>query len=257
MKFVELARKAFRTINAVQLGGDLSPSQLEIAFEAGNDMLDAWAAKRLTIFYVQRRVYDTVAGKGSPTNPYTIGPGGDFDQPRPLWIPNAECQVNTTTPPFEFPLNILKQDEYARTSIKGLSSSLPADLYYDYRSPTTGVDAGLGQIFLYPVPNGQQPIQIVLYTPLALARFADRDITDYTFPPGYAEALRYQLAIRLAIEMGFPSPPELTEMAAQTFGVIQRPNAHPPLLRSDTGMPGVAGNAYYNWRTGNSGQGWQ
>lgn len=250
MKFTELARKALRTINAAPRAGEVSPEDLNIAFEAANDMLDAWAAKRLTIFQVQRKVYPGVTGKGSPSNPYTIGPGGDFDQPRPLWIPNAECQVNTTTPPFEFPLNILKDDDWARTSIKALASSLPSDLYYDYRFPVTGIDTGLGQIYLYPVPNGGQPISIVLYTPLALARFADRDITDYTFPPGYAEALRYQLAIRLAIELGYEQPQDLKDMAATTFGVIQRPNARIPVLRSDQGMAGMAGGGFYNWRLG-------
>lgn len=254
IKFADLARKAYRSINAVQLGGVITPAQLDVAFEAANDMLDAWAAQRLTIVHVQSRTYPLTAGKGGKSSPYTIGPGGNFDQPRPLWIPNAEVLVLSSVPNYEYPLHILNDDAWARTSIKELRSSLPSDLYYDYRFPTTGTDVGLGQIYLYPVPDGSQPIQLVLYTPLQLTEFADRADTDYTFPPGYAEALRYQLALRLAVEFGYPAPDTLQQMAATTFGTIKRPNARAPLLKGETGLRQNGYSGLYNWRTGTFGR---
>lgn len=245
-----LLAKALRTINVLRPGDQMTPAQAEVALEATNDMFDSWAAQRLTIFQVKRSVYPLYAGKGAPSTPYTIGPGGDFDQARPLWIPNAELLVRSTDPPFEMPLDILRDDPYARTSIKGLTSALPTELYYNYRYDTSGASVGLGEIFLYPVPNGQQPISLVLYTPLALTGFADLNTTRYSFPPGYEEALRYQIALRLAIEFGVTPTAELVSMAAVTFGVIKRPNARVPLLRVDRGMAGMAGGGWYNWRSG-------
>lgn len=250
MKFSALAKKSLRSINAAPRAGEVSPEDTAIAFEAANDMLDAWAAKRLTIFHTQRKVYALTANKGTPTNPYTIGPGGNFDQARPLWIPTAMCLVPGDDP-YEFELDVVNQDTYARISLKAIGSALPSKLFYDARFPSSGATVGLGQIFLYPVPDGSQSLSLVLYTPLALTAFADIDTTDYTFPPGYAEAMRYQLAIRLAIELGYPLTPDLSEMAATTFGVIQRPNARVPLLRCDSAMSGTgAAGSSYNWRTG-------
>jgi hypothetical protein len=252
VRFRDLAVKAYRTVNAVALGGDITPEQVDIAFDAANDMLDGWAAQRLTIVQTQRKVYPITANKGSTTNPYTIGPGGDLDQPRPMWIPDAAYEFDTPNTPLEGKLYILRDDEWAARAMKSVSGSLPGELYYDHRFPTHGVDTGLGLIYLNPVPNGTQVIRLVLYTPLALTAFADRDATDYFFPPGYAEALRYQLAQRLAIELGFPIPQGLADMAAITFGTIKRPNARAPLLR--TGLPlGTGGGWYkgnYNWRSG-------
>jgi hypothetical protein len=252
MTQADLIRKALRTINAFAGGEDVPPNDLAIGQEVSNDMLDAWAAIRLTIYQTLRNVYPMTAGKGSPSNPYTIGPGGDLNQVRPLWIPNANVLNRSVTPNFEMPLNILKDDAYFRTSIKVLTSSLCTDLYYNSKFDTSGAAVGLGQIFLYPVPDGTYALSLVLYIPTPLTQFVDLATTDYTFPPGYAEALRYQLAIRLAVEFGRPISPELAELARTTFGVIQRPNARAPLLRVDRGMAGLASGSFYNWRTGSN-----
>jgi hypothetical protein len=85
--------------------------------------------------------------------------------------------------------------------------------------------------------------------PTPLTQFADLTTTDYTFPPGYAEALRYQLALRLAVEFGRPVSEELLALATATFGIIKRPNARAPLLRVDRGMAGQSGG-FYDWRLG-------
>ena len=256
MKFVELARKSLRTIGAIGQGVPMSANDLALAFEAANDMIDAWAAVRLTIFQTLRKIYPLVADRGGPLDPYTIGVGGDFDVPRPTFISNANLNVLTTDPPFEITLDIYDQNEYANITIKNLSSALAEALYYDGKFDTSGADVGLGNIFLYPVPNGQQPLELALYLPIAMTGFADEATTDYTFPPGYAEALRYQLAKRLAVEFGKTLSPEHQQLAIDTFAVIQRPNAPIPSLRCDYGVPGTgASEGLWNWRTGtNSGR---
>lgn len=255
MKFIDLGTKALRTIGAVGQGVPVSSSDLRVAFEACNDMIDAWAAKRITIFQTLRKVFDLVPGQGGPTNPYTVGLGGDFNIQRPTFISNANLIVDTTTPSFEYPLAILTPDEYARTAIKDMASAMATTLYFDGKFETSGVDKGLGDIFLYPVPNGQMPCRLALYLPYPMTGFADMGETEYTFPFGYAEALRYQLAHRLASEFGKSLSPETATLVTETFAVIQRANVPIPTLRPDWGLPGGTGaNFLYNWRTGQTGR---
>ena len=250
MKFVELATKSLRTIGAIGQGVALSANDLQVAFEAANDMIDAWAAVRLTIFQQLNYTYPLVAGQGSPTNPYTIGLGGDFNQPRPTWIADANLKVLTSTD-FEYPLDILQPNEYARIAIKTLPSAMATALFYDGGFPISGADTGLGNIYLYPVPNGGMSLELVLYMPVPMTGFADVSTTEYTFPKGYAEALRYQLAKRLASEFGKELDQATQQLCIDTFAIIQRNNGPMPNLRSDFGVPGTnAAAGLYNWRTG-------
>lgn len=246
----DLTLKALRAIGLYGPGEPLKPEDAQIGFDTANDMIDGWAAVRLTIFQTGRNIFPLVAGKGSPTNPYTIGAGGNFNMVRPLWIPNATIQVATTNPPFEYPLGVSDDYEYARTAIKALTSGLPRVLYFDTAFPTSGVSVGLGNIILFPVPNGTEPISLVLYAPIPLTQLADQNITQYTFPPGYAEALKYQLALRLTTVYGIPLDPVVTEMAKQSFAIIKRPNVKIPGLRCDPAL--TARGGYYDWRMGTS-----
>ncbi len=247
-----LIAKAYRSILVLRPGDVLTPAQAQVGFEALNDLLDAWAAIRLTIFQTTRLVYPLIAGKGTPDNPYTIGPGGDFDQARPLWIPNARILIHTTDPPFEAPCAVYTNDQWASLGIKTLASALVQGIYYDTTFPSSGASLGLGTIMVYPIPTGALPLSLVLYTPIPLTTFADLNTTPYSFPPGYAEALRYQLALRLASEAGVPVPPIVAEMATVTFAVVQRPNVRMPALRTDVPV-GRGALGLYNWRLGEGG----
>lgn len=251
MKFQELGAKALRTIGAWGQGVNGDPNDMQVAFEAANDMIDAWAAQRLTIFQTLQKNFPIVANQGSTSNPYTIGLGGDFDVQRPTFIPNASLLVTTSPTNYQIPLSILTPDDWAWISMQNLSSALAQALYYDGKWDTSGADAGLGQIFLYPVPNGQTTMTLNLYLPTPMRGFADIDTTEYTFPPGYSEALRYQLAKRLSSEFKKPMTAEDLQLTVDTFAVIQRPNAPVPHLVADFGLAGSArSSGLYNWRTG-------
>jgi len=57
----------------------------------------------------------------------------------------------------------------------------------------------------------------------ALEAFADYD-TLYDLPPGYARALRYNLAVELAPEFGRPLDPLVAGLAAESLATIKRAN---------------------------------
>jgi hypothetical protein len=52
-------------------------------------------------------------------------------------------------------------------------------------------------VYFWPVPTQPNPVIFYLWT--LLQQFADLT-TQFLFPPGYAEMLRYNLAVRLAAE---------------------------------------------------------
>ncbi|HON93081.1 MAG TPA: hypothetical protein PKZ07_16040 [Sedimentisphaerales bacterium] len=254
MKFVDLAKKTLRTVGVYGSGQPLNAIDVRVVFDLANEMLDAWAAQRLTVYQTLRITVPTLtAGKGGVSNPYTVGLGGDINIQRPGWISTANLIVKTTNPTLETPLAIFKPEEYAAIAIKDLASSLATGLYFDGAFATTGAKTGLGNLYLYPVPNGGQPLGLALYIPTPLRGFADIDATDYTFPPGYEQALHYQLVKRAAGDFQRDLSAEVQSLIVETFKVIADQNAQTPNISSDVGVPGMgSGYGLYNWRTGSN-----
>jgi hypothetical protein len=85
-----------------------------------------------------------------------------------------------------------------------------------------------------------------LYVPTALTQFADLT-TAYTFPPGYEEALRYQLSLRLAQEFGAEITGALATLASDSLANIKRVNISQETLGIDPALSASGGK--YNWRT--------
>jgi len=251
MRFVELGTRALRVIKAVGQGVPSNDDDLQVAFETCQDMFDGFSVQRLTVFQTLRSTYPIVAAQGSPANPYTVGTGGDIDIPRPTWIPNAGYEFTSLSPVLERGLVVLDDDEYAALPLKALAGPIPQRLHYNKKFDTSGVSVGLGDLFLHPVPNGAQALNLVLYLPTPMTGFADIGTTEYTFPPGYTEALVYQLAKRLCIPFDKQMTKEQEQLTVDSFAAIQKPNAPMPKMRTDYGLPG-GGGGYYDWRTGTS-----
>lgn len=183
---------ALRTLGVYQPGQLLSADDGVLGRQMLAELIDSWNTQALTVLVQDRHVYTLVAGKGDPSNPYTIGPGGDFDtgaQPRPTVIRTANLLLNTTSPyPTEIPLAILTDDQYAANPIKTIQNQQPQSLYYQASVP-------LGTIQLWNVPNTSAN-QLVLYTDQLTPQFVGAS-TVYDCPPGYAEAFRLSLAVKL------------------------------------------------------------
>ena len=210
----DLIGRTLRSIGVLASGETATSNEVSDALTILNNMVDTWGTERLTIYTVARTAFNLT----SSTQDYTIGSGGTFNIARPVWIVAAWQQIG----------------------IKGTTSTYPTAFYYD-KTWT----AGLGQISVWPVPDNSNA-QLVLYTPTALTQFADLT-TAYTFPPGYEEALRYQLALRLAPEFGVNLSPDIRALASQTFANIKRANIRPTVLGIDPALRADGGR--YDWRT--------
>lgn len=235
-----LIERTLKTIGVLAAGETANGNDVADSFAILNGMIDTWATQRLTVYTTARTVFNLT----SSTQDYTIGTGGTFDIVRPLWITAASVIPNrdaTAEQRVELPITAsMTVTQWQNVAIKGTTSTFPTEFYYD-----KDWTAGLAQISVWPIPRTSDA-QLVLYTPTALVKFADRT-TDYTFPPGYEEAMRYQLALRLGPEFGRPLNPELLALAMDTFGNIKRVNGSKETLSIDTAL--LVHGGRYNWRT--------
>jgi hypothetical protein len=236
----DLISRTLHTIGVLASGEVATGDEMNDSLTVLNNMIDTWATERLTIYTVARTVFDLSSG----TQDYTIGTGGTFNIVRPVWIVGASIITDKTasaTEKIELPIaQAVTPTEWQEVTLKGLQSTYPMEMYYD-----KNWTSGLATISLWPIPNNAN-VQLVLYTPTALTAFADLT-TAYTFPPGYEEAMRYQLALRLAPEFGAQVTPDVRMLASDTFANIKRVNITDDVLGIDAALTAQGGR--YDWRT--------
>lgn len=220
---LDLISASLRLINALGIGDVLDGTTANNCLYALNDMVDAWNVESLMIFTVSEATYNLVGGQRD----YLIGPTApDFVAPRPVRIEAAGILISG----MEYPMDIIEDDEWEGIGLKTLGSSIPKALYNhgDWPNSTLSV---------WPVPSS--PYQIILYSYQNISSFTDLN-APVSFPPGYSEALRYNLAVRLSIELARPLDGRITDLAVQSKGKIKRTNESAPLLQCDPGMLGGA-----------------
>lgn len=232
----DLIHSAARAINAVASGEELSGNEVQDALVVLNQFMDALGSERLSLFTLGRQVFSLVAGKQN----YTMGLTGDFNVARPPKIEYVSIISNANpAQPVELAKHGLLTDrEWQDIRVKNVSGALPTRIYEDGGFP-------LRTISVWPIPSDSTP-QIALYTWTALSQFADLD-TDYTFPPGYAEAIKYNLAQRLAAEWpGTALTADARALALAGMARIKKFNA--PIVKLICDVQ-TGGGSYYNYLT--------
>lgn len=231
----DVIASALRKIGVLASGEPLDAAAGADALVVLNDMLDSWNAERLIIFAIARQVFNLVAGQ----QVYQMGQGApDFNVVRPPKIERVGI-INLANPqlPAEYRIAYVTAQLWAGVPIKQIQSNLPQEVWDDQNFP-------FRNLTYWPIPQVQ--VQTAIYTWTALAAFADL-VTDYTFPPAYAQAIKENLAIKLASEFG--GKPEAIElvapMAVESKAVVKRMNIQPVTLTCDRGLA-PTGGGYYN-----------
>ena len=226
----ELLTAALKRINVVQAGQVATGDDLRDAFRFANVWLDSMANERLMIPFVQRTTFPIMAGKGAPTDPYTVGLGGDISIPKPVFLDKLNY-VDTAIPGGnEIPLFMLTDQAYQGLVAKTLTSTYPV---YGYYSATYA--AGLGSLYLHPIPTANTSIG-VLYSPSALQQFTS--LTQaLILPPGYLFFLQENLAVFFAstFRENLPTDPGLIASARATKRNIKAMNVPMVDLAIDQG----------------------
>lgn len=187
----DLIRLSLMRVNILQAGGTATPEDQDDAFQILNLWLDGLSAERLMIPFILRTLWTITSTKGTPTNPYTVGAGGDINVAKPVYVDQVRYLNNAVSPSVELPLSPMTADDYSALPEKTLTSTLPGAAYYQ---PTYA--GGLGSLYLWPVPT-QSSLQGVLYAPSAVAQFATVNDTVIV-PNGYKKFLVDGLAVELA-----------------------------------------------------------
>lgn len=219
-----LVERTLKLLGVCAQGETPSSAELKDGWVTLNELVDGWATQRLIIYTTARNTALTlVAG----TATYTIGPvSADVIAARPVFDPIVSLLIDSV----EYGLAPLNDTEYAAASQKSQSGQ-PYAVHYDHSFGATGA----GQIIFYPTPDAAY--SVVLYLPQALTAFADLN-TDYSFPAGYARALRYNLALELAPEYGKQVDPIIERKALESIRDIKSANLQVDVLQSDYPMRG-------------------
>jgi hypothetical protein len=224
---------ALRLLNVTASGELPTSDEANDALAAFQSMVDSWNADSLSIFTTGAADYPLTLSKQA----YTLGPGGDFNATRPAkLIGMSVILLNNPANPIEVPIDMYTIDEWqTKIPVKNVSGSFPQVCYDDGGMP-------LRTLSFWPIPTNQ-PCNARVYSWQSLVWPATLQ-TILNFPPGYARAFRYNLAVELAPEFGAQISPAVMKVATESLAAIKTMNAPELHLISDLVMdPGG-----YNWK---------
>jgi hypothetical protein len=238
--FRDLATDALLDLGVLAAGEVPTADDLNNALRAMNRLIDQWAAERLQIYSPS---VETTWAIVSGTQTYTVGTGGTVNVARPVFLNDVRFRNTATTPPVEFQMRPLTDEEWTRIPIKTLTSTLPTSYYYNPTFP-------LGALKLYPVPT-LSTLTGVLYAPQAVAEITNVTST-ITLPPGYRRMIVKNLAVEMAPSYQREVQREIASAADQSKRVVKIANTRLSEMRFDSAaLVGGSVQGSYYIRSGN------
>jgi hypothetical protein len=218
MTALDFIKAALRKINVLASGETPTGTEQADALGILNRMLDSWNADRLTVYNTQIQDFPLVANQ----QVYTLGPNGNFNVARPAKITGASVVLlSNPLQPLERPLVIYNNDqEWQEVTLKLIKTTFPEAVYDDDGFP-------LRSLSFWPIPQEADTFRMYSWQPMTAAASLTTVLTN---PPGYAEAIEYNLAVRLASEFGGSVTPLIAASAVQSLANIKAANVQPVLL---------------------------
>ena len=212
----DILKRAQRLIGVSSIGEALSADEAADGLAALNSMVGSWANEKLMLFK-----FETVSTTQTAQS-FTIGPAGAIVTARPVEIVSAYRRDGTR----DIPVDVVSRERYEAESLK--SQTGPVEMvYYKPTFPD-------GTVFVWPVPSGET-LFLTLQQPLtAFAAVAD----TIALPPGYDEALAFNLAVLLAPEYETEASPTVQRRAMTSKKVLKSVNNEVPELELDPAMYG-------------------
>jgi hypothetical protein len=203
-----------------------------------------WQRKRWLVWNEQE-----LSKVSTGANYYSIGPGQDFDSPRPDRIHAAWCRLKPFGGPnaVDLPLAIIESHEdWSGVTIKDLKS-LPAAVFYDSSWP-------IGRVYFWPVPpGGDYEMHLVVKATLPTYTM----LTDaLDLPPEYLEALIWTLCVKMQMSYGLPANPGHVAAMKVAVDTIKMANSQIPLLSMPAALAGRRGGDVSSWQGKGLNQAW-
>lgn len=221
----QLITSALRRMRVIGAGEDATDWQVADGLLTLNELIDSLGVEPLTMYSIVRTTWTITSTKGTPTNPYTVGPSGDINIARPIFISRIAYQDTSVSPTQEYPLWMLTDQAYQTIPQKTLTSTLPNSVYYQPTYPT-------GSLYFWMVPS-QSNLQGVIYAQTAIPKFGA--VTDLVaLPPGYQRMFRDQLVLELWPNYkSEPIDPAFVAMARESKAFVKAANLRPTDLSLD------------------------
>jgi hypothetical protein len=200
------------------VGVDETLTSLEVSdgLRAFNDLLENWSTQKLAVYGIADQTFTFVAGT-APTRSALAA--RSTRRGRSASTPGYTTVATGVT----LPCTSMTQQEYDLLPYKTQQNSYPWRFLYVNSYP-------LGILTFWPVPSEANTITLAIDRMLTQAATAT---TSITYPPGYIEAFKYNLAPRLAALFGKPCPPDVLALATSTLADIKRANKVTPVMRYD------------------------
>jgi hypothetical protein len=195
------------------------------------ELIDSWGTHAQTLLAFRRWTLPLVPGRQT----YSIGLGAPLPGlavPRPMAVEAATTLIALGPPAVEARLEVYFDQAYVSEMIKDLRGPVQAVYYL----PTVP----FGTLWVWPVPLAVDTL--VLYWHEPLQQFPDLT-TPVDLAPGYAKALRTNLALELAPEFGRAVDPAVMKMASDSLADLKRQNFALVEVGIDPGLTG-AGAGY-------------
>jgi hypothetical protein len=234
---LQIIEDALGLTRAVGVDQTLTPAEISDCLRQLNDLIENWSTQQLAVYGQANQTFNAIANQ----KVYTIGASGDWNTVRPVRIDSpaySSLPIGSSTP-STYPCYPITQAEYNTIAFKDQTQDYPDYFLYVNEYP-------LGKITLWPVPTQATPITFSIDRIITQVASASASLS---FPPGYVDAFKYNLAPRLASLFGRPATPEVLGLAVSTLADIKRANRTTPVLRYDSGIT-RGGRRYRDWRTG-------
>jgi hypothetical protein len=214
-----LIKAALRSISVIATGETPTAAELDDGLEAMKLMLRSWSANNLRLYYTTQESL-TMTG----AEYYTIGSGGDLNTVRPASIRGAWHA--------DWPVKIVTEDRYRQIRMLTATGATVESIWYSPEFP-------LGKI--YPWPLGGATLRIDTLKPLTEPTTIT---TETVFPPEYDEAIKTNLAVRLAPEYEKEAGQTVKELAVSTLRTLETRNFAEQINEARTEIISLATQRY-------------
>lgn len=220
---LDIISSALRKIRVLGAGETPSSEDAEDCMIALNEMLDTWGSEIGPLHVFSTDTHTLTAGTGS----YTIGLNGDINTTRPIDV-NVLGSFTRDSGGTDYYFNRrLSQQEYNQIADKTPGNSYPYAMFYD---PTYE----RGTIYIYPTPSSGLTLHLLSAKPFT----AYNDIyTVFSLPPGYKQAVIYNLAVEIAEDFGKAASPAVVRKAMMLKGTLEARNHAQRLSAMKLGIP--------------------
>ena len=221
---MDIIKRALRLLGVTATGETPDSIEMQDAFRELNWMLDSWSTTKVLTPCLTDLLFPTKAYQGT----YTIGRSvaANFMADRPLRIEKAFFRRYQETPiPIDYPINIINNTQWTSIVMKGLQNSWP--IYMNY----VMTPMPLGTINVWPVPTIDGALGMAVWSQMGTFNSIQDQVT---LPPGYLDAIAYNLAIEIAPEYGQEASPTIQRKAMNMKRDLSAVNTEEVILTSDT-----------------------